>query len=237
MTVFGREATPAEIDYWKPRVPATQAELVKINLDWLVSEPGAKDLTETVQRAFKAVFGRMPTTTEQSAWEASVRKTPRVYAELMDAMQGTIKTPPAFPAIAESATVYQCPSNVFLRVGGQSYPLSGAGARSGQGYITCDYTTSQNITINVSGACPSEAPNTSVGGSDIGKTAEGPDCKMGSAWCRGGGSWSGKLTGTSTSTSCEYTGGIVSLQLHVDRTCWGGVSGSNQSPNGRFLCF
>jgi hypothetical protein len=87
MTVFGRPATQVEIDYWKNRLPATQDELVEININWLVSPSGAKDLKETVGRGFQQVFQRAPSASEQQEWENKIKTSRIKYQDFVNALK------------------------------------------------------------------------------------------------------------------------------------------------------
>jgi hypothetical protein len=85
LTVFGRPSTNVEFDYWKNRLPASQDELVEINLNWLVSPAGAKDLKETVVRGFQKLFQREPTAAEQQEWETKIKASRLKYLDFLNA--------------------------------------------------------------------------------------------------------------------------------------------------------
>jgi hypothetical protein len=107
MTVFGRPATQAEIDYWKNRLPATQDELVEININWLVSPSGAKDLKETVVRGFQQVFQREPTGAEQQEWENKIKTSRLKYQDFVNALK------PSATSIQQQVKVLTVPSGTI----------------------------------------------------------------------------------------------------------------------------
>lgn len=245
MTVFGRPATPAEMDYWQSRKPASQGELIDINIKWLISPSGAKDLSETVVRAYKEVngSGNAPAADEQAKWEGRVKTSKWVYAELVSAMHNVPqeKLPPAFPATSTQPVVLSCPIVALAPKSNRSdsVPLTRTAARYSKGTLACDYTLVNDMTLSSTGACSDTMVGTVVVGPTPGTTTltqEG--CNMGSAWCYGEANYySGKLKAPS-SYSCTYSGGSVSLQHTTQYTCWGGPGvADGNSANGQFLCW
>jgi hypothetical protein len=101
MTVFGRPATQVEIDYWKNRLPATQEELVEINMNWLVSPSGAKDLKETVVRGFQQVFQREPTAAEQEQWQKIIKNSRLKYQDFLEALKPSNISPGALQSLVD----------------------------------------------------------------------------------------------------------------------------------------
>lgn len=239
MTVFGRTATTAEIDYWKTRLPATQADLVKINADWLVSPSGAKDLNETIGRGFQQIFYRQPTSDELAKWGDKVKKARMIYADLIKALKAVNQQPtlpPAFPATTTTPVVYSCPIAYLAPSSDHSdrVQLSRTGARFGQWTITCDYTLPGEINLAIPGTCPDKATADVV--SALPNTTTRDGCNINSAWCAPS-LWSGNLKSPS-SNSCTYSGGSVSLEHHVEKTCWGGPGAAgNNSVDGEFICW
>lgn len=248
MTVFGRPATPAEMDYWQSRKPATQGELIDINIKWLISPNGAKDLSETVVRAYKEVngSGNAPAADEQAKWEGRVKTSKWVYAELVSAMHNVPqeKLPSAFPATSTQPVVLSCPIAALAPMTNRSdsVALKRTAARYSQGTLTCDYTLLYDVTLSYSGTCPdtmSQSAMVVVSPTPGTTTLTQEGCNMGSAWCYGAAnSYSGKLKAPS-SGSCTYgTGGTISLQHTTQYTCWGGPGvADGNSPNGQFLCW
>jgi hypothetical protein len=123
MTVFGRPATQVEIDYWKNRLPATQDELVEININWLVSPSGAKDLKETVVRGFQQVFQRAPTASEQQDWENKIKTSRLKYQDFTKALALNQTALSIMPGVAKTMSEMEIPLSVKTSCSGESATL------------------------------------------------------------------------------------------------------------------
>lgn len=68
MGPFGREATQAEIDYWRPK-KGGYSEIFDGNVNWVKSAAGAKERARIIADAYRqAAFERAPTTAEATYW-------------------------------------------------------------------------------------------------------------------------------------------------------------------------
>jgi hypothetical protein len=226
MTAFGRTATPAEIGFWQTRLPATQAELVNISVNWLVSPRGAKELTQVVVRGFQAAFSRQPTPAEQQEWESKIKESKMSFAVFLSALSkgysglkyNVVKVPEtkktviqAFPANATAPVVFTCPEARVKYQTEEAYPISRKDARFNKvGTIICRYT------------CPDNGECGPIVGTTPGTTQVNEGCQPGLAWCES-----------------DSDSGFVALVHETNLTCWGGPEGVTvyNSPTGRFLCW
>ncbi len=263
MTVFGRPATAAEISFWQTRLPATQAELVQINIRWLVSARGAGELVNVINRGFQEAFSRQPTAAEQQEWQNKIKTGKMTYSAFVAALKGkpnpelqitkipkdyrytppptpTTVIPPAFPVKTSAPVVIACPDQVRMKVGTEIYPLTRKNARFGVGTITCEYTYLESIQTVRPAPCPQQLPTVTVFGPDAGNTTSTQEgCIMGAAFCRGeANTYTGKLT-IEKSGTCTYSSGLVNLAHSTQLNCLGNGQGSSAgySADGKFLCW
>ena len=267
LTVFGRPATAVEISYWQNRLPATQAELVQINLNWLVSARGAGELVNVINRGFQAALSRQPSAAELQDWQTKIKTEKLTYSAMVSALKGnrntklqvfkipntdTYKAPPApkveipsaFPLNPTAPVVIACPENVSMRVGVETYPLTRKIARFTQDLVICDYFSSQNIRMPQSGSCPQKIPSVAVIGPSPNTTtliAEG--CKIGLAFChRAHEPYSGGLVSEKSGICTYASDGKIILEHQTSRFCQGNNYGganviAGYSGNGKFLCW
>lgn len=83
---FGRDPNQTELDGWVNAVRTrrvTFANIVHEHVNFLISEVGTQELTETIKRSFQIAFHNDPSNEELTAWKRGV-KTERIpYAQIV----------------------------------------------------------------------------------------------------------------------------------------------------------